>query len=80
MSSQNYNGFKFSGQNSNKLSPAGAQAHLLKRATILKKNLIPPTQQSSILKSFTKSNSVTVMMQTKKLQNNQFSRSICIAP
>jgi hypothetical protein len=30
MSSQNYNGFKFSGQNSNKLFPAGAQADLLK--------------------------------------------------
>jgi hypothetical protein len=51
-----------------------------KEATILKINLILPTQQSSILKSFTKSKRVTMMMQTKKLQHNQFSRSISIAP
>jgi hypothetical protein len=39
----------------NKLFPAGAQDICSKEATILKKNLIPPTQQSSILKSFAKS-------------------------
>jgi hypothetical protein len=129
MSSQNYNGSKFSGQNSNKLFPAGAQAdllkthydpklisklssflqelkhisskptmiqnysppnklfpagaqaHLLKRSNNIEKKSDPTNPAKFNTEEFCKSKKrVTVMMQTKKLQHNQFSRSICIAP
>jgi hypothetical protein len=41
MSSQNYSGSKFSGQNSNELFPAGVQAHLLKRSNNIEKKSDP---------------------------------------